>query len=53
MDKERTTREGQVTYLAISDETAGLPTGSGTPFGARCVFIFVVLCDYAFQLNHS
>ena len=31
MDKEWTTQEGQVTYL-INDETAGLPTGSGTAY---------------------
>ena len=35
--------EGQVTYPVLY-RTAGLPTGSGTPCDARCVFIFVI-CD--------
>jgi len=39
MDKERTTQEGQVTYLIDNNETAGLPTGSGTPFQMRVAFL--------------
>ena len=37
--QRRDNPEGQVTYLA-NGETAGLPSGSGAPTGARCVFIF-------------
>lgn len=45
MNKERTTREGQVTYPAQC-RTAGLPTGSGASFG--CTLRFYLCCLYQY-----
>ena len=43
MHKERTTREGQVTYPAFGGGTAGLPTGSGTSGLCRMHVAFLSL----------
>ena len=39
MNKERTTREGQVTYPVTADRTAGLATGSGTSIRMHVAFL--------------